>query len=114
MVSVPADQTAVSTLTIEDFGQGADSYAVNVVAFDGNITSTLSVTIDVKLPSDAAYKSGYSAPAYILESSFCDSGTLLDGRGNVGPEANQPNSLDTCTNGPRAPTTVMSLSTNWS
>jgi hypothetical protein len=29
----------------------------------------------------------------------CDSGTLLNGRANLGPEANAPNTVDTCTDG---------------
>ncbi len=34
-----------------------------------------------------------------IRGSSCDSTTLVDGRANLGPEPNQPNTLDTCTDG---------------
>ncbi len=49
-------------------------------------------------PQDAAYDGGLGAPACPCGSS-CDSQGLLDGRGNIGPEPNQPNTIDSCTDG---------------
>jgi hypothetical protein len=50
-------------------------------------------------PQDAVYDSGLGAPACAIAGSECDSLALLDGRGTVGPEPNQPNTLDSCTDG---------------
>ncbi len=50
-------------------------------------------------PQDAIYDAGLGAPACAAVGSECDSLALVDGRGTVGPEANQPNTLDSCTDG---------------
>ena len=50
-------------------------------------------------PQDAVYDAGLGAPACTVAGSECDSLALLDGRGTVGPEPNQPNTLDSCTDG---------------
>ena len=47
----------------------------------------------------AVYDASLGAPACATVGDSCDSGSLLDGRGSVGPEPNQPNTLDTCTDG---------------
>ncbi|MCP4845930.1 MAG: exo-alpha-sialidase, partial [Actinomycetia bacterium] len=50
-------------------------------------------------PQDAVYNSTYQAPACLAVGSSCDSTTLLDGRGTMGPEIDQPNTLDGCPDG---------------
>jgi len=50
-------------------------------------------------PQTAVYDAGLGAPACSVAGSSCDSTTLLEGRGTVGPESNQPNTLDGCTDG---------------
>jgi serine protease AprX len=50
-------------------------------------------------PQDAVYDVGLGAPACAVAGSECDSLALVDGRGTVGPEPNQPNTLDACTDG---------------
>ncbi len=50
-------------------------------------------------PQDAVYDSGLGAPKCAVAGSECDSLALLDGRGTVGPEPNQPNTIDSCTDG---------------
>lgn len=47
----------------------------------------------------AIYNSSYGAPFCDLSASSCSSGTLLVGRGSVGPEPNAPNSIDGCEDG---------------
>jgi hypothetical protein len=50
--------------------------------------------------ADAAiYDPDLGAPACATVGSFCDSGTLVDGRASLGPEPNQPNTLDGCADG---------------
>ena len=48
---------------------------------------------------DAVYDAGLGAPACTTVGSECDSVALLDGRAGLGPEANQPNTLDGCADG---------------
>ena len=50
-------------------------------------------------PQDAAFDAGLGAPKCDVAGSSCDSGDLLDGRAALGPESNQPNTLDSCTDG---------------
>ena len=53
-----------------------------------------SISVDVDNAQDlAVYHATYRAPACLAASSRCDSGDLLDGRANVGPESNAPNTL---------------------
>ena len=48
---------------------------------------------------NAVYDAGLGAPACATVAASCDSTTLLDGRGAVGPEPNPPNTLDGCADG---------------
>lgn len=50
-------------------------------------------------PQDAVYNSGLGAPSCAVAGSECDSLALLNGRANLGPEPNQPNTLGSCTDG---------------
>ena len=50
-------------------------------------------------PQNAVYDSGLGAPKCAVTGSSCNSQSLLDGRGTVGPEPNQPNTLGSCTDG---------------
>ncbi|MEM1205981.1 MAG: DNRLRE domain-containing protein [Acidobacteriota bacterium] len=52
-----------------------------------------------KGPQVAVFDAGLGAPACAVAGSSCDSTTLLEARGTVGPEQNQPNTLDGCTDG---------------
>jgi hypothetical protein len=44
-------------------------------------------------PGQAVYDASLKAPACVGEASICDSGTLLMGRAQLGPESNAPNTL---------------------
>ena len=104
-VSPPADGSAGSTLTLDvDLGQATGTFAFDVVADDGSTTRTAGVSVQVipegsNGPQTAVYDGGLGAPRCSTPGSSCDSVGLLDGRGTVGPEPNQPNTLDTCTDG---------------
>ncbi len=58
------------------------------------------ICTDTNGPQIAVYDSGLGAPACAIRGSSCDSTTLLDSRNNLSPaEPNQPNTLDSCTDG---------------
>ena len=50
-------------------------------------------------PQNAAYDAGFGAPACDTRGSSCDTQSLVDGRAGLGPESNQPNTLDACADG---------------
>ncbi|MCP4654087.1 MAG: hypothetical protein GY856_01580, partial [bacterium] len=97
--------TASSALTISvDLAQATGTYNFNVVGDDGSTTRTSGMSVTVTPegqngPQDAVYDAGLGAPTCAVAGSECDSLALLDGRDSVGPEPNQPNTLDSCTDG---------------
>ncbi len=104
-VSLPADGSAGSTASFSvDLGQATGTYSFDIEATDGTLTRPASVSIQVipfgsNGPQDAVYDAGLGAPKCDVAGSECDSNDLLDGRANLGPEVNQPNTLDGCTDG---------------
>ncbi|WP_158501761.1 Ig-like domain-containing protein [Vitiosangium sp. GDMCC 1.1324] len=72
-------------------------------ASDGSLVSNVAtVTVTVALPSTAVgatYDSVLGAPQCVSAGSSCDSGSLLNGRGQLGPEPNQPNTIGPCLDG---------------
>lgn len=78
------------------------SHVVTSKAYDaaGNMGSS-SVTVTVRAPGSslATYDTSLGAPRCSTTMPSCDSGTLLSGRASLGPEPNQPNTVDTCTDG---------------
>ncbi|MEM9593333.1 MAG: hypothetical protein AAGD06_03680, partial [Acidobacteriota bacterium] len=77
------------TASVTDSGGTSGSDSITVTVVDPNSNG----------PQTAVYNAGLGVPACGVAGSSCDSGTLLQGRGTVGPEANQPNTLDTCSDG---------------
>ncbi len=73
------------------------SYSVQARAIDaaGNATSSTPVTVTVANPDPetAIYYARLRVPACGAALAGCSSGTLLDGRGPLGPEANAPNTI---------------------
>jgi hypothetical protein len=69
---------------------------VVAVAFDpaGNTTDSAPVSILVSNVGNASWDNGLRAPVCSAAASKCFTGTLVDGRGPLGPEANAPNTLD--------------------
>ncbi len=80
---------------------GTDTFTFK--ASDGSLESNAaSVTVNVTLPSTAAnavYDSVLGAPRCDTAASSCDSVSLLNGRGQMGPERNQPNTIGPCVDG---------------
>ncbi|MEM1206260.1 MAG: PepSY domain-containing protein, partial [Acidobacteriota bacterium] len=97
--------TGTSTLTLSvDLAQATGTFGFDVVGSGGSLTRTAPVSVTVTPegqngPQTAVYDAGLGAPSCATAGSSCDSTTLLEGRGTVGPEQNQPNTLDTCTDG---------------
>ena len=80
------------TATVTDSGSlsASDSVSLTVQSAGGNGMQS------------AAYSGSLGAPACQSLGSGCDSGTLLNSRGTLSPaEPNQPNTLDSCTDGTR-------------
>ncbi|QDE69915.1 Ig-like domain-containing protein [Myxococcus xanthus] len=85
----------------------AGTHTVHAVAWDvpGNSASSQSVSITVAGSSGGAIQASYSstwrAPSCAgVGGASCDSGTLLTGRGSVGPELNAPNTVGgSCSDG---------------
>ncbi|MFY0563795.1 kelch repeat-containing protein [Archangium lansingense] len=92
------------TYTPQSGYAGPDSFTYQ--ATDGNLSSdvvTVAITVNavnVPVVATALYDSGLKVPRCASSASSCGSGTLLDGRGPLGPEPNQPNTLGgTCPDG---------------
>lgn len=80
------------------------SHRLTTRAYDlvGNVGISPSIDVSVSNTSstDAAYDATYRAPKCGASTAACSSGSLLNGRGALGPEANAPNTLGgTCTDG---------------
>ena len=80
--------TITASVTDSDALSGSDVISITVTTVGGG-----------NGPQTAAYDSGLGAPACAVAGSSCDSVALLDGVADAGPEPNQPNTLDTCTDG---------------
>ncbi|HEU4407934.1 MAG TPA: S8 family serine peptidase, partial [Polyangiaceae bacterium] len=81
---------------------GNGAHAVVAKAFDagGNVGSSAAVTVTVNNPGQASYDPALKAPHCTDKGAVCDSGTLVVGRGNVGPEQNAPNTVNaSCVDG---------------
>lgn len=78
------------------------THVVQVKAYDtsGNESTSARVAFTVLNVANAAFDASFGVPACSAVQSFCDPGTLLDGRGAVGPEQNAPNTIGaTCLDG---------------
>jgi len=101
----PVNPTADSTLTITvDLTLATDTYNFNVVGDDGAVTHTTGMSVLVTPegqngPQDAVYDPALGAPKCAIAGNECDTVGLVDGRDGVGPEPNQPNTLDGCADG---------------
>ena len=104
-VSPPSNGSANSTLTLSvNLTQSTGTFNFNVSGSDGATTRTAGVSVTVTPegangPQTAVYDSALGAPKCAVPGSSCDSVSLLTGRNTKGPEPNQPNTIDTCTDG---------------
>ncbi len=81
--------THTITASVTDSGGLPGSAAITVNIVDPNSNG----------PQTAVYNATRGAPVCTIAGSSCTSSTLLNGRATLGPEPNQPNTLDTCTDG---------------
>jgi Bacterial Ig domain len=105
-VTPPAGGSANSTLTLSvGGGQGTGTFAFDVEGSSGGNTRTSPMTVTVTPegsngPQNAVFNATYQAPACLVAGSSCDTQSLVNGRANLGPEPNQPNTIyDSCADG---------------
>jgi hypothetical protein len=102
-VLVGTSTTAPYAVTWSTASVGTGVHTLKATAWDklGNPASaSIGVTVAPTSGGLASYSSGSRAPGCFTFGSSCDSGTLLMGRGPLGPEPNSPNTLGgTCADG---------------
>ena len=104
-VSVPANGSAASNLTLSVSGSATvQNYGFDVIASDGGTNRASGISVQVTPagqngPQTATFDGGLGAPRCTTVGSSCDSNNLAAGRANLGPESNQPNTLDGCADG---------------
>jgi subtilisin family serine protease/PKD repeat protein len=75
---------------------GNGNHALTAKAYDasGNVGLSGAVGVTVNNPGIASYDPTLRAPICATVGARCDTGTLVDGRGTVGPEKNAPNTIN--------------------
>jgi hypothetical protein len=82
-----------------DGANGVHRLVATAVDSSGNQRIGLARDVTVANPGRALFDEGFGVPTCGTPSAICDSGVLLGGRGTVGPEPNNPNTLDGCSDG---------------
>src|SRR5207244_9007983 len=103
-VTPPANGSASSTLTVAASPTAAPgTYPVKVQGTSGTLTRSANVSVVVNGSGGAqtaVFDATIQAPRCSGAGSACDSSTLLNGRASLGPEPNQPNTInDSCADG---------------
>ncbi len=81
-------------------GNGANTLVAKAYDAGGNVGSSTSVSVNVNNPGVASYDAGLKAPRCTEPGAYCDTGTLVKGRGLLGPESNAPNTINnSCADG---------------
>ena len=99
------DTTAPYSLAWSTTGVANGAHTLMARAYDasGKVgqSAQVSVTVSNTAPpaGTATYDTVLGAPRCGSVGVSCDSGPLLNGRAGLGPEANAPNTVDTCTDG---------------
>jgi cell division septation protein DedD len=104
-VDIPPNGSVNIVVTVTSSSQvvyGAIGY-VTVTADDSSKTKTSQIQVRIRNPQIAVFDQGYNSPRcddYVYQCTSVDlSGSILNGRGNVGPEVNAPNTIDSCQDG---------------
>jgi hypothetical protein len=102
--SIPAPGSGSSTMTMTvGASTAAGTYTITVTGTGGGLTHTTTVSLTVTSAGAlmATYDATLKAPKCGTVGSSCDSGaSLLLGRGTLGPEPNQPNTINnSCADG---------------
>jgi leucyl aminopeptidase len=99
---VATDTTEPYSVAWNSASKGDGVYSVVAKAWDaaGNAEPSAPVSIVVSNTGNASWNNGVKAPACTTAASKCFTGTLVTGRGPLGPEPNAPNTLGaTCADG---------------
>lgn len=99
---IGSDTTTPYSISWDTTGAGNGPYTLTSRAYDaaGNVGTSAGVNVTVNNPGQAAYDATLKAPSCASVNSFCDSIALLDGRATLGPEPNQPNTINnSCADG---------------
>lgn len=81
-------------------GDGEKALVARVYDAVGNFTDSPPVPILVSNVGNASWDNGFKAPACAAAATKCFTGTLVDGRGALGPEPRAPNTIGTaCADG---------------
>ncbi len=97
-----ADTTEPYSFAWDTTAGGNGTRALMARAFDagGNLGDSATVSVTVNNPGVAGYDSTLRAPKCASVGSYCDTVSLVDGRGPLGPEQNAPNTINnSCTDG---------------
>lgn len=100
-----SDTTPPFELAWDSTTHGNGPAVLTALAQDSKCQSTTSAPVEVTLENAgiAAYDATWGAPACTAVGSKCDSADLLVGRGSVGPEPHQPNTVGgSCADEPSA------------
>jgi subtilisin family serine protease/PKD repeat protein len=92
---IGSDTSAPYSVTWNTTTGGNGAHVLKARAFDaaGNIGDSAIVTVTVANPGLASWDATLKVPRCAVPGSYCDSSTLLNGRGPLGPESNAPNTL---------------------
>ncbi|WP_177233506.1 S8 family serine peptidase [Stigmatella erecta] len=74
-------------------GNGAHTVLAKAYDASGNVGSSAAVTVNVSNEGFATYDAALKVPRCAMLGSYCDTGSLVEGRGTMGPEAHAPNTL---------------------
>ena len=99
---VGSDTTAPYSLSWDTTTLGSGSHSVAAQALDtwGNVGTSGAVSVTLNNPGFASYDPTLKVPKCATVGARCTSGSLLKGRGPLGPEANAPNTLhNSCADG---------------
>jgi hypothetical protein len=98
-ITVPAGATS-GTFTATTVAQSTGVTA-NISATLNGLSQNVALTVTRVLPvGNATFDPTFKVPRCVTVDSFCDTGGLVDGRANLGPESNAPNTLGgTCADG---------------
>jgi len=99
---VGSDTTEPYSLNWNTTLGGNGNHSIVAKAYDagGNVGASAAVTVNVNNPGIASYDASLKAPRCAELGAYCDTGTLVKGRGPMGPEANAPNTINnSCADG---------------
>ncbi|MDY7230117.1 S8 family serine peptidase [Hyalangium rubrum] len=101
-IVVAHDTSAPFTVAWDSTSAGNGAHSIFARAYDayGNIGSSAAVSFSINNPGFAVYDATLKAPKCGTVGALCSTGTLVKGRGGLGPEVNAPNTINnSCADG---------------